>query len=64
MAEESKNDKSIMCSECRSKYINDEEHISKDFGYTRLEEINKTCARCGARGKVNCKAFTTNINMN
>ena len=43
MAEESKDDKYIRCSKCRSKYINDEEHISKDFGYTRLEERCKTC---------------------
>ena len=55
MAEESKNDKYVRCSKSRSKYINDEEHISKDFGYTRLEEMYKTCVRCRARNKVNCK---------
>ena len=38
MAEENKGDKYIRCSKFRSKYINDEEHMSKDFGYTRLEE--------------------------
>ena len=57
MAEENKNDKYITCSKCRSKYVNDEEHISKDLGYTRLEEIHKTCVRCRARGKVNCKTY-------
>ena len=35
MAEESKSDKCIICSKRRSEYINDEEHISKYFGYTR-----------------------------
>ena len=55
MAEESKTDKYIICSKCKSKYINDEEHITKDFGYTRLEERYKTCVRCRARNKVNCK---------
>ena len=43
MAEESKNDKYIKCSKCKSRYINDEEHISKDFSYTRIEDIHKTC---------------------
>ena len=57
MAEESKHDKYIICSKCKSKYINDEEHISNDFGYTRLEERYKTCVRCRARNKVNCKTY-------
>ena len=35
------NDKYIICSKCKSKYMNDEEHMSKDFGYTRLEERYK-----------------------
>ena len=43
MAEESQSDKYIICSKCRSKSINDEEHISTDSGYTRLEERYKTC---------------------
>ena len=49
MAEESKTDKYIICSKCKSKYINDEEHISKYFGYTRLEERYKTCVRCRSK---------------
>ena len=57
MAEESKHDKYIICSKCKSKYINDEEHISNDFGYTRLEERYKTCVRCRVRNKVNCKTY-------
>ena len=36
MTEEDKNDRYTICSKCRSKYINDEEHINNDFGYTRL----------------------------
>ena len=55
MAEESKDDIYIRCSKCRSKYINDEEHISKHFGYTRLEERYKTCVKCREMNKVNCK---------
>ena len=58
MAEESKHDKYIICSKCKSKYINDEEHISNDFGYTRLEEIYKTCVRCRGRNKVNYKTYS------
>ena len=57
MAEESNHDNYIICSKCKSKYINDEEHISNDFGYTRLEERYKTCVRCRVRGKVNGKTY-------
>ena len=49
MTEEAKNIKCIMCSDCSSKYIHDEEHINNDFGYTRLEERYKTCVKCRAR---------------
>ena len=55
MTEEDKNDTYIICSKCRSKYINDEEHINTVFGYTRLEMRYKTCVRCRARGTINCK---------
>ena len=41
MAAEGKNDKYIICSKCRSKYINDEEHINNNFGYTRLDKYIK-----------------------
>ena len=57
MAEESKNDKYIRCSKCGSKYINDEEHISTDFGYTRLDERYKKCVKCRARGKISRKKY-------
>ena len=60
MTEEGKNDNYIICSKCRSKYINDEEHIANDFGYTRLEERYKTCVRCRGRNKVNCKTYADN----
>ena len=46
MAGERKNDKYIICSKCKCTYINDEEHISTDFVYTRLEERYKTCKTC------------------
>ena len=57
MAEESNNDKYIRCSKCGSKHINDEDHISTDFGYTRLEERYKTCVKCRARGKNSHKKY-------
>ena len=57
MTEEDKNDKYIICSKCRSKYINDEEHVYNDFGYTRLEMRYKTCVRCRARSKINSKTY-------
>ena len=58
MTDESKNDKYIICSGCTCKYINDEEHISNDFGYTRLEMRYKTCVRCRAITKINCNTFS------
>ncbi len=39
-------DKYIVCAHCRLKYINDEEHIAKDFGYNRLGKKLKTCVKC------------------
>ena len=51
MAEESNNDKYIICSKCKCKYINDEEHISKYFGYNRLGEQFKTCVKCRDKNK-------------
>ena len=57
MAEECKNNKYIRCSKCGSKYTNDEEHISTDFGYTRLEERYKTCVKCRARNKLSHKKY-------
>jgi hypothetical protein len=36
----------IKCSKCKCKYINDEEHISKDFGYTRLNKRYRSCKKC------------------
>ena len=57
MTEEYNNDKYIICSKCRSKYINDEEHIANDFGYTRLEMRYKTCVRCRARNTINTKTY-------
>jgi hypothetical protein len=57
MTEENNKDRYIICSNCKCKYINDEEHISKDFGYTRLEERYKTCVKCRARGKIEGKKY-------
>ena len=57
MSEENKNDKHTICSKCKCKYINDEEHISTDFGYTRLEERYKTCVKCRAKKIVHSKTY-------
>ena len=57
MTEEGKNDKYIICSDCRSKSINDEEHINKDFGYTMLEMRYKTCVKCRARQIIKNKTY-------
>ena len=57
MTEEGKNDTYILCSDCRSKYINDEEHINTYFGYTRLEMRYKTCGKCRARQIIKNKTY-------
>ena len=57
MTEEAKNSKYIICSDCRSKYVSDEEHINKDFGSTRLEMRYKTCVKCRAINKHNNKTY-------
>ncbi len=46
MAEECIEYKYIKCSKCKCKYINDDEHIKKDFGYNRMNERYKTCVKC------------------
>ena len=61
MEEENKNDTYIICSKCKCKYINDEEHISTDFGYTRLDERYKTCVKCRDKNKVHRKTYYENI---
>ena len=53
MTEPSEADKYIKCSKCRCKYINDDEHIKRDFGYSRLEERFKTCAKCRSKNNQN-----------
>ena len=57
MTEEDTNDTYIICSDCRSKYINDEEHTHTDFGYTILEMRYKTCVKCRARQIINNKTY-------
>ena len=57
MTEEAKNSKYIMCSDCISKYIHDEEHIHNDCGYTRLEQRYKTCVKCRAIKQIRSKTY-------
>ena len=53
MTEQSGNDNYIKCTNCKCKYINDDEHIKTDFGYNRLNERHKTCVKCRERNKRN-----------
>ena len=46
MTEQDSEDKYIKCSRCKCKYINDDELIKNDFGFTRLGEQLKTCIVC------------------
>ena len=46
MAEQDSKEKSITCSRCKCEYINDDEHIKHEFGFTRLGEQFKTCIAC------------------
>ena len=55
MTEEGKNNKYIRCSTCRSKYVNDEEHINNHLD---IQMRYKTCARCRAINKINCKTYS------
>ena len=40
------NNKYIICSRCKMKFINDDENIKPDFGYKRLNERYKQCYNC------------------
>ena len=51
MAENNGETTHIKCSKCKCQYINDDEHIKNDFGYSRLGKRYKTCAKCRARTK-------------
>ena len=41
----------IHCTRCCRKFINDEEHIATDFGYTRWNTRFKNCVDCRNYGK-------------
>ena len=49
MADENKY---IKCSACKCKYLNDNETIKKEFGYTRLNVRLKTCVKCRDKHKI------------
>ena len=57
MTEQGDVDKYIKCSKCRCKYINEEEHIKTDFGYTRLGERFKTCITCRNKRQTVAKVY-------
>ena len=53
MTEQGEANKYIKCSKCRCKYINNDEHVKNDFGYSRLNERFKTCVKCREKRKLN-----------
>ena len=55
MTEQDSKDKYIKCSRCKSKYLNDDESISKEFRYNRLNERYKTCVKCRSRETLRVK---------
>ena len=55
MAEPIEESEYIKYSNCRWKYINDDEHIKQDFGYNRLEERFNTCMKCRVKKKRNIR---------
>ena len=46
MTEQYSKHKYIKCSRCKCKYINDDEQIKNEFGFTRLGEQFQTCIVC------------------
>ena len=62
MTEQNGSDKHIKCSNCKCKFINDDEHIETDFGYNRLNERYKTCVRCRAKQRAYAEANKESIN--
>jgi len=36
----------IKCTTCKCKFIDDDEHMKNDFGYTRLGDRYKCCVKC------------------
>ena len=68
MTEQNIKDRYIICRGCKSKYLNDDEHIKHDFEYTRLNERFKTCVSCRARRREKstcdkCRADITSYHM-
>lgn len=41
----------IKCSVCKCKYINDDTHIDRDFGYNRLNKRYTTCIKCREKAR-------------
>ena len=41
----------IQCSTCKTKFLNNKEHVELYFGYNRLEQRFKCCIRCRGYGK-------------
>ena len=46
MTEANEDNKYIKCTNCKCKYINDDENIKKEFGFNRLNKKINTCVKC------------------
>ena len=60
MTEQDSKDKYIKCSRCKCKYINDDDHVKTDFGYSRLNERYKTCVKCRERNNIQNQVYREN----
>ena len=65
MTEANEDNKYIKCTNCKCKYINDDENIKLDFGFYRLNEKFKTCIKCrGASQRSREKKFKEEVEEN
>ena len=51
----------MKCNKCKCKYINDEEHVKTDFGYSRLGVTYKCCVKCRDRSKTYYETHASEI---
>ena len=47
----------IKCSNCKCKFIDNDEHIKNNFGYKRLGERFKCCFKCRERSSKACDEY-------
>ncbi len=65
MTDDKGTDKRIKCTNCKCKYINDDENIKKEFGFNGLNEKFKTCVKCrGSSQKAREKKLQEEVEEN